>query len=378
MRFPVSWIGVIVTSILTVACPARSAQIWAPAWMPSVNLRSAATWRPLSVSPAFGCNSVTFASDSSLGDTVVGRKSNTQGCDPKARWSLAIGRIDWANRRIDYEGMLLDTSQGEVTLGDGHVVRSAYDPITARWNGETWIAFVCVTGDAVVSDCVGPLDRDHSLDLSRTTVAVSGVRAKGAGYDFTAGVPKLLAFEGRLYLYWTMVAIDAATRKFVRLTVRGTELKQEIPGLKRLFAAGHMGEAARTNAPSTVDVFGLDPDDETANVIADIYQVITNGSEIYFTGARGGDGCLTPNDSAPGCYRLTIGKTKTPLAYHSFNNQLVPDDLLPHEPVSYARFLYRPSDHKTVLLVGAFHNRGHDPEAPSGMAFFVWPEKFLQ
>jgi hypothetical protein len=100
---------------------------------------------------------------------------------------------------------------------------------------------------------------------------------------------------------------------------------------------------------------------------------MTDGQTIYITGARDGTDCKGPGRPAPGCYRLTIGKTTNPLGYHAFNQNLIPDEYMPQSSAEYYRFVYRPEDGRTVLLGGMLRNPQGIPGALSGIWAYVWP-----
>jgi len=331
----------------------------------------------------FGCNSDSFGSIPELGNLFIGRIDNTDAttCNNQ-RWSLVLARMDWNAHAMTNIGTVLDTSHGLITLSDGFNIWSAYDASVAKWNGELWVAFECggPQGFGTAASCVGPLTSNLKLDTTRTVVVVNGGSAvPGDATLYSASVPELLAYQGHLYLYWTAVHLTQTT--WLDITGRGIELTQEPGGLRRLWAKKSSGMPAGSaifpNDPSVTEVFGLDPSDSRSNSAADIQDVVTDGTSIFFTGGRGGSGCLTPLGTQPGCYRLTIGKTSTPLGYHAFNHELIPDSVLPPNPQEYYRFVYRPDTKGTWLLGGNLINPANLQNVMTGMWAFPWPENIF-
>jgi hypothetical protein len=358
-----------------------------PTWLQSVNLVSPSSWTP--VNP-YGCNAVSFGTTPALGNLLIGRiLDNT---DPSnncsgTNWSLTWATINWATNTITQGPKLLDTSAGPVKLGDGNSILSAVDATATVWNNEVWVAFECYGyGNfkyPAASSCVGPLNKDLSLNLSRTVVVIGGTSYNANDtYGYSASTPKLLTFDGNLYLYWSLVKYPLSTpNAWTNITTRGIQLAEEPTATKRVWALTSYGlanQAIAANDPSSVEVFGLNPNDPESNTSADLAQVITDGSEIYFTGGRGGSGCLSPGGTSAGCYRLTIGSASAPLGQDIFNQSVIPSSYLPPNPEEYYRFVRRTTDGRTVLLGGNFLNPTNDPTLNTGMKFLVWPTELLQ
>lgn len=359
----------------------------------AAHLSRSASWTPV---VTYGCNAVSFGSSPGLGNLYVGRMLNNT--DPRDicsgyNWSLVLARMNWRDHKITYEKTILDTSKKPVVLADGNVIYSAYDATVALWRAELWIAFECY-GEGpdfhgVASNCIGPLKNDLMVDTGRAIVVVKGGTVDDRdSYLYSAAVPKLLVYGDRLYLYWTAMQLrrsavghnfDFAT-DIGTLTTRGIQLGQGGAG-KSLSAIDNsqrsVGHAIFANDPSSVEVFGLDPDDPMSNTAADLFQAVAVGSHIYVTEARGGSGCNTPHGTSAGCYRLTIGESTNPLGYHTFNNHLAPSNSLPDNPQEYYRFVYRPEDQKTALLGGNFVNPQNLPGVPSGIEATIWPTFLL-
>lgn len=302
----------------------------------------------------YGCNAVAFAGMPAFGNTYVGRQMNAPAANPcgGTYWSLVLAQLDWNSMAITASSKLVDTSAGGARLGDGTIVQSALDPAIATWQGVTWIAFECEYG-GITSTCAGPLNADRTFDFSHSRVLVSG-DTSGSASD-----PKLLVFQGNFYLYWSRVNFANQT-----VTTRGTQISVNDGSLY----------ASDYGSGGGVEVYGLTSDNAG---VADLFQATTDGTTIYLTAGKGGAGCTQPLSGTPGCYRIAIGKTSTPLALDCFNAaDWVPDADLPAAPEEYYRFVYRPADGATVLLGG----NGAAPQtggALGGTWAFVWPTPLL-
>jgi len=331
--------------------PGAAATPAAPAgtiWTTSVNF----TGRPIST---YGCNAVALATTPALGNTYVGRRMNSAPGNPCGGmyWSLVLAQMDWNLGTLAVSSTLVDTSAGGVTLGDGTTIESALDPAVATWQGQTWVAFECEYR-GITSTCAGPLRSDNTFDYAHSRVVVSG-DTSGSASD-----PKLLVFQGSFYLYWSRVDLSRQT-----VTTRGTSLSVQNG---TLYAQDY-------GASGGTEVYGLSADNPG---IADLFQTATDGTTIYLTAGKGGTGCTWPLAGTPGCYRIAIGKTTTPLAPDCFNAaSWIPDSELPSNPEEHYRFVYRPSDGATVLLGG----NGVAPTLPNGALggtwAFTWPENLL-
>jgi hypothetical protein len=318
----------------------------------------------------FGCNSVSFGFDPSLGDYCIGR-SLSHGC--RGTWSLVLAQIDWQNHCLNYIHDVLDTRNGLVSISGGERVRHAYDAQVMAWDNEIWVAFECSgVGINRAASCMGPLNNNLVLDTARTNVVIEG--GDDRKYHYSASVPKLLAYKNRAYIYWDRIKSELVGRRRVDTTAWGVEIKKRSDG--KFWAVDSNGKTVRSmtsNNPAAVEVFGVDPSDPRSNGVADLFQTITDGQTIFMTGARGGADCTGPAGSAEGCYRLTIGKTTNPLGYHTFNQNLIPDRYMPKSSAEYYRFVYRPDDGKTVLLGGMSRNPQGIPGALFGTWAYVWP-----
>lgn len=143
----------------------------------------------------------------------VGREENSLGSDV---FSLAIYEMTGSSSvTLTKEKTLLNTKVTQLIHGNNFNVTTAYDPYIEWHQGEYWVAFEC-HGPAFntkatqmgftsssVGICMGPLNSQKDLILSRTRVMVAG---GGLGnHTHSASVPKLLSYKGELYLYWTSV-----------------------------------------------------------------------------------------------------------------------------------------------------------------------------
>jgi hypothetical protein len=239
------------------------------------------------------------------------------------------------------------------TIQDGYVIYTAYDPSVITYDGELWVAFECTYVGAHAADsCMAPLITNGDatgahwhVDAARTTVVVSDGSANP--YDFyahAASVPKLVVFQGSVYLYYSSGRFwkDGG----VDINVRGVKLWQVAGSTGKVFRVNGLTQPAFAYDDSTsVEVMGVDPGDPLSNRVADAFGAYTDGTYIYLTGAVGGGAdCPDPGGNGPGCYRLSIARTALPVGYHSFNSFRVPDSSLPVNPQEYTRQLFVPSE----------------------------------
>ena len=216
------------------------------------------------------------------------------------------------------------------TIFDDVVVRNAYDPTVALYRGEMWAAFECscdvagCTPQFGASACVGPLvpgpkGVPWALDPARTTLAIGA--DSGDGYDWTASVPKLLAFRDELHVYWTRVQQNSSG--FVALTSRGVRLVESPGANAKLWAEGSVGQPLGAQNGGD-QVWDVDPSDPRSNLSADMQGVFTDGQHVFALAGLGGsaDGraCTAPNVDNDGCYRLGVSRSFSPLGNDTFTN----------------------------------------------------------
>jgi hypothetical protein len=237
------------------------------------------------------------------------------------------------------------------TIQDGYVIYTAYDPSVISYDGEIWVAFECAYVGAHAADsCIGPLITNGDttgahwyVDPTRTTVVVSDGSANPYDvYAHAASVPKLVVFQSSVYLYYSSGRFgnDGA----IDINVRGVKLWQVAGSAGKVFRVNGWYQPAFAYDDSTsIEVMGVDAEEPLSNRVADAFGAYTDGTSIYLTGAVGGGAyCPGLGGTAPGCYRLSISRTASPLAYHSFNTFRVPDRALPVNPQEYTRQLITP------------------------------------
>jgi len=296
--------------------------------------------------PGWGCNSVGFWQIPNQSNLFLGRIMQDfaiQGDSCSGRSSaLGIGIMDWSNDTLTFMRKILTPP---VVLSDGFTIAHAYDPSVIYYNDEYWVAFECVgNGLKGASACIGPLDINGGIDITRAYVAVHG-NTLVTGIGYSASVPKLFLYQGRVYLYWSAVHGDANSLWF-DVTSRGIELEQEQGSLKRLWPKG-VGTSIVADDSRSMEVLGLGSDNRS-NTAADLFQVFAEGDYIYAIFARGGNGgdlwprsrnyCVSPGGISSGCYRLSVSRAAVPLGYHIFNQDIVPDGVLPSNIQEYGHY----------------------------------------
>ncbi len=329
-----------------------------------------------------GCNATALAQLPGSSDLFIGRQlltadgriagvdgpNDCSGGNPdnrKAgkifnRWSLTLDRLDWQARRFSIVKPLLDTSiepgtghsRAAITGGPmrGAVIRSAYDASVVSYRGEQLVAYECVLeeprfGVQGTSACLSAYDPTRQvIDLSRTQVIVSGVHAGGRFY--AAAVPELLVFQGRLYLYWSALAVDAG--KFVEIAVRGAEL--ETSGGTLAIRGGGGALVHCLDRPATTEVWSPSPGDPASDSAVDIRALWVSGGSVVAMASVGGSACASPAGDSRGCFRLSIVRAQQPLGEGVFNHapQVEASDL-PSNPQEYTRPVRDPSGHYWLM-----------------------------
>ncbi len=269
------------------------------------------------------CNEGPFAQIP--GDTthVIGRYNNT--CPNTANWSLARWTVDWTAHRLTFDSMIFDTRAGSVAIAGGNKLSTYYDATIISYGGELWVAGECggtIAGAGTASACVGPLSTSSwVMDPTRTNVAILGNQSLGDGYLYSASVPKLLAFQGGAYLYWSAVKIDAASSTWAAITERGTQLA-EFPTTGGMLWAARTGGAVGSADPNYTDeVWGLGSTTDD-DVVADIGGIFTDGTSVYANGSIAGSACSQPF-WPPTCYSLAFAKSANPLGNDIFDTGTV-------------------------------------------------------
>lgn len=311
-------------------------------------------------------------------DCSGGDAANQQRGRPFNRWALVLDRMDWKTKRFSIVKPLLDPttdpksgrSRALVTGGPmrGLRIMSAYDPSVAQWKGTTYVAFECTVENGVAfgvqqtSSCISVYDpRTKSLDMKRTVVAVSGDR-QGNVYH-AAAVPRLLAFGGRLYLYWS--ALEAPNGAFGRTSVRGAEL---VPTGGTVMVKGARGKAITPMASLSTQTWGP-VRGEMSDLAVNLMGFQNDGRSFIAFAALGGSGCAAPSGQSRGCFRLVAKRSSTPLAPDAWTKAAPVDLGLPTNPQEYAAPVTDPSGKRWILghfirpPRNGFSERGPAPSA---------------
>jgi hypothetical protein len=269
------------------------------------------------------CNEAPFAQIPGDPTHVIGRYNNT--CTNTSNWSLARWSVDWTNHRLTFVNMIFDTRAGNVAIAGGNSLSTYYDATIISYGGELWVAGECggsIAGAGTASACIGPLGTSSwTIDPARTNVAILGNQSLNDGYLYSASVPKLLAFQGGAYLYWSAVKIGATSGTWAAITERATQLA-EFPATGGLLWAARTGGAVGSADPTYTDeVWGLGT--TTADgVVADIGGIFTDGTSVFANGSIAGSACGQPF-WPPTCYAVAFAKSANPLGNDIFNTGTV-------------------------------------------------------
>ncbi len=269
------------------------------------------------------CNEGPFAQIPGDPAHVIGRYSNT--CTGTSNWSLARWSVDWTSHHLTFVNMIFDTRAGSVGIGGGNSLSTYYDATIASYGGELWVAGECggtIAGAGTASACVGPLSSSTwTMDPARTGVTVLGNASINDGYLYSASVPKLLVFQGGLYLYWSAVKIGQSSGTWAAITERGTQLA-EFPATGGMLWNARTGGGIGARDPTyTVEVWGLGSA-TSDDVVADIGGIFTDGTSVYANGSIAGTACSMPF-WPPTCYDLAFAKSANPLGNDIFDTGTV-------------------------------------------------------
>jgi hypothetical protein len=269
------------------------------------------------------CNEGPFAQIPGDPTHVIGRYNDA--CTNTSNWSLARWSVDWTTHHLTFVNMIFDTRAGSVAIAGGNSLSTYYDATIISYGGELWVAGECggtIAGAGTASACIGPLGTSSwVIDPARTNVAILGNQSLNDGFLYSASVPKLLAFQGSAFLYWSAVKINAATSAWAAITERATQLA-EFPATGGLVWAARTGGAIGSADPTYTDeVWGLGT--STADdVVADIGGIFTDGRSVFANGSIAGSACSQPF-WPPTCYAIAFAKSANPLGKDTFNTGTV-------------------------------------------------------
>lgn len=139
----------------------------------------------------------------------------------------------YKNKNVDFptfkiEQTVLDTTAKPFIQNGSYRLFTAYDPSIAWFRGRYWVAFECWGPDflkispyAKASACIGPLDKDHNIITQEVRVLIMGGKDRmdidNSIPSYSASAPKLLTFEGKMYVFWSSVKISNLPDENLRL-----------------------------------------------------------------------------------------------------------------------------------------------------------------
>jgi hypothetical protein len=302
-----------------------------------------------------GCNSTALAQVPRSPDLFVARALQADQAKPCSgiHWQLDLEQMDWGKLQLKNQRSIF---RPPIVIADGADVVTAFDPSVALFDGEYWVAFECAgPGISGSSTCVGPANLESptsKVDRLRTHVVIGGSsHVPGATISYTASVPKLLALQDKLYLYWDAIrywkvmpagrTVIRPSDRWISIAERGAELVEE-PKSGTLWVAGASGPVASDDPGHSVEVWAPISGDARSDNVVDLFDVTVYGNLIYAIGSIGGDGCLRPLDASDGCYRMALAMSRVPLGFHIFNRHQLPEGLLPSSPQDYSHFVRQP------------------------------------
>jgi len=290
-----------------------------------------------------GCNSASFTPVPGSQNLFISRHritstggmagvSGPNDCSGGLQWGLTLVQLDWTKKQFTLVKPLLDTSvnnakklsQAVISGGPmkGAIIKSAYDPNMVVFNGQYLVSFECVLsefgpnfGVDGTSSCLSVYDPvKQTIDLSQTQVIVSG-NFSGSGAHHAASVPSLLVFQNTLYVYWS--ALEITNNTFTSIAMRGAAIDKTSNGF---VIRNSGGKLVKSTDPLTTEVWGPNANDPFSNSSIDSRLVWVSGKSVVALAAKGGNGCVSPDGTSKGCFKMAISKSTTPLGYHIFNN----------------------------------------------------------
>jgi hypothetical protein len=257
--------------------------------------------------------------------------------------------------------IVLDTTLDQRTQNGQFRITTAYDPSVAWFRGRYWVAFECSSPDfysqlakVTASVCMAPLDAASKKVISSEIYVVllggqDPTDNSPVKYIISASVPKLLADDNRLYLYWSSVKIkddpvvSNIAYNFKDIETYGVELlfneARARPYPFVSFAHHQTNRLAYAWQKSLfTKILGISQADGFQTV-ADVFDIKKVGGSYYFTAGIGGNynnpndpnnsvksnsPCIAPTIgySNKGCYRLELFQASGPMQTLSNANRL--------------------------------------------------------
>jgi hypothetical protein len=302
------------------------------------------------------CNSASFSQIPGHVNLFLGRLKETTGPDNCSgqNWAIALFEIDWDKKELRFVRYILRPPFS--IAGDGRTIQSVYDAYPIEFNDSIWMAFECAAPESV-SACVAPLDLQNGVDMARISIPVSGgPKSSTEPWQISASDPKLLLYRRRLYLYWTAIRSDE--HGWMDGTTRGVELTEDLHQ-DSLWARNSMQRSVRSNdSKLTTEVWAPTPGDAASDSFVDVFDVFTDGRDVFAIAALGGHGkaadenCLSPAGTSFGCFRLSISKASEPLKGRNFDDGRMEIIGFPENPQEYSRVVREPSG--KLLMMGMY------------------------
>jgi hypothetical protein len=336
------------------------------------------------------CPSFSFSQVPQSPDLFVGKlKQSKDGRECGGELTLALFRLDWTTHVMTLLHTLLPIP---LAHGESTITR-AYDPYVQAFGDDIWVAFECVglhiTG---TSACIAPLSPDHSrIDTARLSIPIVGRDAdERSPWRYSASTPKLLAFKGRLYLYWSAIQGEKAPpHRWMSIETRGAEMALDPVAGGTLWVKGRPGRALPSHTPgANVAVMRPVAGHPYSDMSVDTEGLFVQDDDIIVLSSVGGSGpggempCTRPREKSPGCFRLYITRTTQPLAEDSFSQQVLTAPMLPANSTEYPRIVTGP-DGRTYLMVNTHPVAvapapGYGPALPTGYLLIPLPMQSLR
>jgi hypothetical protein len=268
----------------------------------------------------------------------------------KSIWGLTLDELNWTTHKMSVRKILVDTSidprtnhSSAVATGGpmrGLIIRSAHDADAVTYHGQVLVSYECTVVNGApygvdgTSVCLSVYDPSRQvIDFDRTQVVVSGTHRGGLFYS--ASDPKLLVFQDRLFVYWSSIAVRQG-EGFLGIAIRATELKPTSGGV--MVKSTNAPVVSGLDASATTEVWAPDPKDPMGDTTTDVAPLWISGNAIIAMASRGGQGCVHPGGTSPGCFHVEVVRSTQPIGEHIFNRAEKLETLnekLPSNPQEY-------------------------------------------
>jgi hypothetical protein len=288
------------------------------------------------------------------------------GCDaiPTSNQGLVLDTLSVSNAAFTLSQGLLaynaTISNTGYTGQNGWQFDSVYDPYVVYYNGQYLVSFECnfvssVTAAVGASSCLAVLD-PTTLTLSNIELVVTGLDTSDNGQDYfySASVPRLVAYNGKLYMYYSAVKKNVTTddHSVKGVEVYGVRLWPDANGF--YWATQTSGEIVSSTQSASTRVWAKGTTDLTDTYVGMKSVWVDGSGELVMLAVVGGTGvkgkingtdwyqnplppgCTGPSGEEQDCAAMAIATSTTPLDDNTFgSNDSIDAADLPTNAIDY-------------------------------------------